>query len=430
MKRLRLLVLVVVLALAGAAVVLGVPDLSAPQDQMPTTKPTRGDLDVKVHTLGDLRALRASALTAPTTGGTLQIVTLSPAGAIVKKDDVVLAFDLEEQHYNLAQSSSELAEAEQEIIKLKADARVQAAQDQVALLQARYALRRAELEVTGNEFVGAIDARKNLLALEEAKRNLAQLNDDVKTHAASSQAALAVLEEKRRKAHLAKQFAEKNIENMTVRAPIDGLVVVKENRDASGGFFTPGMTLPEYREGDAVQPGRIVAEVVDISELEIKAKVNETDRPALGTGAIAAVRVEALPAENLSGTAKGVGGLASRNFWEVSSSRQFDAAFKIDRAVQTLRPGMTAEVVVQGEKLKNVLHLPRQVLFEKSGKPIVYVKNGDGFKPVEVKVQRVTETRVVLEGFDESSEVALANPDLARRPGSQASTSPLPGGGP
>ena len=68
-----------------------------------------------------------------------------------------------------------------------------------------------------------IDAKKNLLALEEAKRALAQLQVDVQSHTTSNQAALALSEEKRNKARLAMQLAETNIQNMRVKAPIDGL---------------------------------------------------------------------------------------------------------------------------------------------------------------------------------------------------------------
>ena len=42
---------------------------------------------------------------------------------------------------------------------------------------------------------------------------------------------------------------------------------------------------------------------------------------------------------------------------------------------------MTARVLVRGETLKDVQHLPRQVLFEKGGKPVVYVRKGTGFTP-------------------------------------------------
>jgi multidrug resistance efflux pump len=417
-----------VLAAGGAAVYAGLPELGSSEGTVPTTRPQRGDLSIEVHATGDLRALQAMPITAPAVGGTLQLTSLLAPGTLVRKDELVVAFDLEEQRYNLEQARSELQEAEEEIVKLQADARVQAANDQVALLEARYAVRRAELQVKGNEFVGGIEAKKNLLALEEATRRLAQLADDVKTHAASNHAAAAVLEEKRRKAQLGMQFAERNIESMTIRAPIAGLVVVKENRDASGGFFTPGMVLPDYRPGDAVQPGRVVAEIVDIEQMEIQTKVDETDRPSLAAGAAATVSVDALARAELDASAKGISGLATRNFWDVSANRQFDAAFVLSRAVGTLRPGMTARVLVRGETLRNVQHLPRQVLFEKGGRPVVYVRNGSSFTPTEVKVLRLTESRVVIEGLADAVEVALTHPDAAGPGRSRPVAGPVVGG--
>jgi biotin carboxyl carrier protein len=411
MKLLRVAVIVLLVAGAGAAVVFGLPDLRPQPERVPTTRAQRGDVDARVHTLGELGPRRAIMLSAPANTGMLQLVTLLPAGTLVQEGTVVLAFDPAEQQYNLDQARSELEEAEQELVKLDADTRVQAANDQVNLLHARYEVRRAELEVTGNEFVGAIEARKNVLALEEAKRGLAQIQGDVQTHADSNRAARAVLEEKRHKAQGAMQFAQRTIESMVVKAPIPGLVVVKENRDASGGFFFSGMTLPEYREGDTVQPGRAVAEIVDLTEIEIKAKVNETDRPSLATGASAKVSIEGAPALPLTGSTKGVSGLAARAFWDPGAERQFDASFTLNRSEAALRPGMTARVVIAGERLTGVQHLPRQVLFEKEGKPVVYVKTADGFAPTPVKVVRRTESRVVVEGLGADAEVALTNPE-------------------
>ena len=59
------------------------------------------------------------------------------------------------------------------------------------------------------------------------------------------------------------------------------------------------------------------------------------------------------------------------------AERQFDASFRLDRSEPALRPGMTARVVIAGERLAGVQHLPRQVLFEKEGKPVVYVKTAE-----------------------------------------------------
>ena len=71
------------------------------------------------------------------------------------------------------------------------------AQDEVALLTARFDVRRGELDTSANEFIGAIDAQKNVLSLEEARRRLAQLQEDVKSRAATNDASLAVALEKR-----------------------------------------------------------------------------------------------------------------------------------------------------------------------------------------------------------------------------------------
>lgn len=411
MKRWLAAAVVLTVALVTGAVALGLQNLTPAPDRIPTTRATRGDIDVRVHTLGELGPRRSMSLAAPTVGGMLQIVTLAAPGSIVKTGDIVIEFDRAEQQFNLQQAESELAEAEQEIAKLRADAKVQISQDQVALLHARHEVRRAEIDVSGNEFVGRIEAEKNTIKLEEAHRTLEQIEKDSTTHAESNRAGLAVVEEKRSKARIAADFARRNIENMTVRAPLDGLVVIKENQDASGGFGFPGMSLPEYRQGDTVQPGRTVAEIVDLSEMEIKTKIAETDRRAVETGGAAKVQVEAVPTLPLAGTSKGIGGIAPNAFWEPQTTRQFSAAFSLASPSNLLRPGMTARVVVEGERLKGVTHLPRQVLFEKEGKSVVYVREGTQFKPVPVKVLRVTENRVVLQDFSADLDVALVNPE-------------------
>src|SRR5687768_18069764 len=45
------------------------------------------------------------------------------------------------------------------------------------------------------------------------------------------------------------QRVQQVIDSLILRAPLDGVVSIKENRDAAGGMFF-GQQLPEYREGD------------------------------------------------------------------------------------------------------------------------------------------------------------------------------------
>src|SRR3977135_1274960 len=268
----------------------------ATDSEVPTATVKEVDLQLKVLTTGVLRTSQSRTITAPPiAGGTLQIVTLARSGAQVHAGDVVLEFDPSQQEYNLGQNHSDLLQGEQEIVKAKADAAVQTAEDQTALLKAKYAVRRAELEVSKNELLSPIDGQKNLLAFDEARRAQAQLQQDVQSHSASNQAALAISEEKRHKARLSMEQAEQNIKNIRITSPIDGLVVIHGNRDSTGGFFMDGMTLPDYHVGDQVNPGSSIAEVIDISHLEVSAQVSETDRINLKAGHPEALKIDAVP---------------------------------------------------------------------------------------------------------------------------------------
>ncbi len=433
MKRKRWIgVAAVVLAGAAVAGTYGVKRLRGSEKAaVPSARVQRGDVSLDLAVAGEVRTLKTATLVAPlVAGGSLQLVTFQSTGSAVKAGDLVCEFDPTEQEYNVEQNRFELQQAEQEITKLKADSAVQQSQDEVSLLQARFALRRAELDVKGNELLGAIDAQKNLIAREEAKRALAQVEQDVKAHSATNKAALAGLEVRRSKATMSMMIAQKNIDSMKVRSPIDGLVVVRQNQDASGGFFYTGMVLPEYRSGDTVNPGRMLADVIDLSGLEVQGKINETDRAILQAGQAVRVRADALPQDTLSGKLKTIGGLTGRRFlFESDARRQFDTTFQLDRVDGRLRPGMSAKVNIVGQLLKNVLYVPRQAVFEKEGKPIVYVKEGDRLALREIKVKFRTASRAVIEGLNEGQEVTLVNPEAPTGKAAPSSTSPAGGGG-
>ena len=426
----RILLSAVVLAIvaAGAAIVVAVPTLPERGSSVPTARVTRGALKLTVHATGELRAGRTVTLVAPTVGGMLRIVKLVQTGMPVKSGETVVEFDPADQLYALEQAKSELAEAEQEIVKMKADAAVQGAQDEVALLTARFDVRRAELDASANEFIGAIDAQKHVLSLEEARRRLAQLLEDVKSRAATNQASLAVVQEKRIKAQLAMQRAQQVIDSLVLRAPLDGVVSLKENRDASGGMMFYGMILPEFRAGDQVWPGRPVADVIESGRMELRAKVDESDRSNLTSGQPATVAVDALPGETFKARVGQLSGLANRaNFFESSSvTRLFDVIFQFESPDPRLKAGVSARVTIEGKEVPNALHVPRQAVFEKKGKSVMFVRAGDRFEEREVKVEQRTESRVAIAGVPEGTEIALVDPTARPTNAPQSAQPPVP----
>ena len=422
-------VAVVLCAVVGvvAAVRRGSP--AATGDDIPTGLAKRGDLDMKVYVNGELRASHSEMLTAPPIGGgALQITHLLHTGTAVKKGDLVMEFDPSEQRYKLDQNRSELMQADQEITKARADAAVVAAQDKVALLKARFDVRRAELDALKNELVSSIDARKNDLALEQAKRVLAELEQDVKSRSASGEATISLAEEKRNKAKLAMDQAQDNINKMRVTAPMDGLVALEKNEGAAGGFFFSGMSLPEYHEGDQVEPGRSVGQVIDPKGMELVAKVGELERNNIKEGQLVDLQLDALPGSTFHGTVKTVGGNNARRFWEDDSSSKFEISVTLATTDAQMRPGLTAHVFINSDPQKNVIYAPRQALFLKENKRIVYVRNGNSFEPREVKIQAQNESRAAIAGISAGTEIALVDPTAPRKAAS-SNAPPLGGGG-
>ncbi len=408
-------VVAVLIAVAGVVASARRTRLTATDEDVPIGRVKRGDVDLKVYATGELHAKNSVMLTAPPIGGgNLKITRLVHTGVRVKKGDVVIEFDPSEQRYKLEQNRSELLQAEQEIIKAQADAAVLTAKDKVDLLKARYDVRRAELDVQKNELLSTIDARKNDLALEQARRVLAELEQDIKSHNVSSQASISLAEEKRHKAKLAMDQAQQNIEKMRVTCPMDGLISLEKNT-GSMFFFFSGMTLPEFREGDQAEPGSSIAQVVDPAEMELIVKVGELERSNLAAGQPVDIEMDALPGHIFHGTVKTVGGMSSRVFWDENASGKFDVSIQVSSADARMRPGLTAHVWIVGKNLANVLYVPRQALFLKDGKRVVYVRAGGGFESLEVKIQNENESRAAVEGVNEGTEVALADPTVPQR---------------
>jgi multidrug efflux pump subunit AcrA (membrane-fusion protein) len=83
-----------------------------------------------------------------------------------------------------------------------------------------------------------------------------------------------------------------------------------------------------------------------------------------------------------------------------------------DAGIQVLlRPGLLADVQVIIEKIPNAIYIPAQAVFERDGKPVVYVKTAQRFEERAVKLAKRSEsTMVIAEGLKASEDVALTNP--------------------
>src|SRR5262245_5906730 len=88
----------------GAGAFVALNQMKASERDIPTVALKRGTVEMKVHTYGELRAVRSATLVAPSVGGTLQIVRLVRTGSRVEANDVLIEFDPSEQEHSLEQN--------------------------------------------------------------------------------------------------------------------------------------------------------------------------------------------------------------------------------------------------------------------------------------------------------------------------------------
>ncbi|MCL5742477.1 MAG: efflux RND transporter periplasmic adaptor subunit, partial [Acidobacteria bacterium] len=91
-----------------------------------------------------------------------------------------------------------------------------------------------------------------------------------------------------------------------------------------------GQQLPDIREGDTLRPGMPVADVLDLSELEVVAKIGELDRANLHEGQDVVMELDAIAGKQFHGKIKGMSGTASSNVWSGDPAKKFDVIFSVD----------------------------------------------------------------------------------------------------
>ena len=314
------------------------------QTTVPTAKVRQGDVVVRSYARGELRAVRSVTLTAPNLFGTVQVTKLAEMGSLAHEKSLIMEFDDAELQSRLEEKQLEIDQIDEQFKKAEADLAIRSNQDQVELLSARYSVRRAELEVKRNELLSEIDRKRNELNLEESKRRLQQLESDIKSRREQAQAELAVLKERRKKSVLELDREKSRLNQVKVLSPISGLVAVKQNNSSRMGF---GFDVPDIREGDQVQPGMPIADVLDLSELEVMARIGELDRANLNENQDVFIELDAIANKRFKGKIKTMSNTASASVFSNDPAKRFDVTFSVEMKDLLSALGAKPETIAQ-----------------------------------------------------------------------------------
>ena len=404
--------------LGGAAIVVagvsfGAVRMTHGAPPVPTAEVKRGEFVDTVQIRGELTALKSVTLNAPAVSVDIQILKLVKNGTAVKKGDVVVQLDVAKLQQTLAQRRSEMKQADAEIEQTRAKARLQAEQDVTDLQKSRYDVERAKLEVSKAEIVSKIEGEEKKIELSNAEQKLKESEQKVKSDREGAAADIQARQDKRDKALFDVKQAERDIASMILRAPEDGMVSLLRNFRA-GGWFSD--SAPEFKEGDRAWSGAGIAELPDLTSLQLRARIDEADRGRLKPAQTATVRVDAVPDKEFTARVSEISPLAKSDFSSWPILKNFDLAMQFDQLDARLRPGMSANARVAIERLADSILVPPEALFPKGGKTVAYVWAGSKFEERATEVARRGEKQVaVARGLKPGEQVALKDPTLLEK---------------
>jgi HlyD family secretion protein len=155
--------------------------------------------------------------------------------------------------------------------------------------------------------------------------------------------------------------------------------------------------------------GTVIMLLADLNRMVVKSEVNEVDISKYNVKQQAAVNVDAFPYDKFSGKVSKIAASAT----DKNGTKVFPIEIHLAGDIKKLKPGMTANVSIEGESRKDILIIPiRSIFTDDKGQDVVYLmKDGKAEKAVPIKTGINDFQQVeVIEGLSENDVIALTEP--------------------
>ena len=405
--------LAIIIVLAGAGLATGrLLRSGGPAEPSVTTyKVGKQKFTRRVTAEGNLRAVKATRLSAPQgrgMRGALKIAWLAADGTYVKKGAPVVKFDPSEPEKQLRDGEADLAAADAKLAAEAVKSREKVKQRESDAVLAKDELEQQKKFQNKDE---QIFSRNQIIesqideGLAQAKEQHAQDAQRVEEHLSQSNAAVLAVE--RQKAQLAISHAKTELAEMEIDAPNDGIFVLRRSWRGE---------LPKL--GDSIWPGQDIAEIPLLDAMEAEVFVLEIDGTGLAEKQPAEIVIEARPDKTYTGKVRLVEKLAQPR-QEGSPVQYFAVVVELDRTDrEVMKPGQRVRATIVLDQ-EDAIVVPRQAVFERDSKSVVYKQTPTGFEPIVVELGAATSGRVVIKsGLAAGDVIALRDPTRAVGQGS------------
>jgi HlyD family secretion protein len=376
-------------------------NFSATETNIPTYTVKIGNFLVSVTESGELRAKKSISISAPRMRGNIKIVYLVPEGTRVNAGDTVIRFDPTEALSNLKDSESKLEIAISERDKLLANQKSGMTRMESDLKSAELSFELSRLNLEQMKFEAEVKQQEANLNHQKNELSYKKAHQDFESQKIINESELnkVQIEVQQKKADL--ERAQKDLENLTLTSPAEGLVVYEMNWN----------TGRKITIGDSPWSGMTIISLPDLSAMESITYVNEVDVSRIKKGQAVEVRLDAFQDSIFRGMVESVASIG-RNKDNNSSIKVFEIQVSIEGQSDILKPGMTTSNKMIINEIPDVIFIPQESVFETEGKKIVYVKDNGGFNKREVSVGEKSENYIVItKGVEPGDEVSLRDPN-------------------
>jgi len=370
--------------------------LASSKTSVPTGEAKRKEFVEYLEIKGEIKAERSVIVTAPFGAGDLQILNIVANSTKVKKGDVLVEFDGTTVKSKLAQDKSALTSAEAEIHQARATAKLKEEQDLTDVMKAKFDTEKAKLDASKQEILSVIEGEQAKLKLADTEQKQKEAEAKLKADRASAGSDMVSKKQKYDQAAYQVQLDEKSLAQLTLRAPLDGVVALQNHWEPQGGP-TP------FKSGDRAWPGAGLLELPDATALKISARIEEAERGQLS-----------VPDRSFEGKVKTISPTASLDFtagWPIP--RNFSVELSLSELDPRMTPGMGAQVRVAVARVPDGIVIPARALFRKAGRTVVYAKQGSKYREMDVEVSRKSGDEVLIaKGIQPGATLALKDPTL------------------
>lgn len=370
---------------------------------LPTAPARKGDFLVFVRSRGELKARRSVQIAAPVNVLELRIVWLVPAGTPVKAGDSAIRFDPSSAKQQLDEKQAALKQAQAALDQAVSQSGVDLEQDKLEMATAIYDVEKARLEVSKAEVVSALQGETSRVELGLAEQKLSVQKAGAHFNSTSSRAKIASLTRARDKARDEAVLQQHRLDLMELKAPSAGVVHYLPN------YSQGWMNAKPFKVGDQVWPGSVLAEVPDLTTLEMEGKVDEIDRGRIALEYPVKVRIDAIPETTFDARLAQLSPLTEMS-WEWPPTSSFRGYARLDKPDPRLRPGMNGRMDVVVKSIPGAISIPAKALFTHNGKPVVYIAHAGKYEARAVEVLARNPDEVAVKGIANNTSVATVEP--------------------